>query len=281
MDNTEFKYSGWRPIREHKPLHHGKDGKPTGGIPDVPVVPATRFFDNMSFIGDEFIGCFVIETSEGIMFFDCLWPGDRHAAIIEEGLKELGLDPADLKVILVTHGHGDHFGCSDHFRQKYGTKVYMSEVDEGFALNAPADVPGGPMTFHADGYLREGEPFVLGDTKVRIYSTPGHTPGCLSFIVDVYDEGRKHTAALWGGTGIPRKEEMKDVYLESALRFTQICDEEKVDVEIATHPFVDRTYEKLALCRNICDGVANPFVIGREACRRYEAMFVDLCKSRM
>lgn len=293
--DSPIPYSGWRPIRDHRPPHLDKGGRPDGKLPDAPVIPATRFFDHLSYIGDEFVGCFVVETNQGLMLLDCLFPDVepdtktpitdlarmKYATILEDGLKSLGLDPFQIKKIIITHGHGDHFGNGDFYRKRYGCTLYMSQVDEDFAHHLPADVPWGAMTWNADHYLQDGGSVTLGDTTIYTYATPGHTPGCMSFILPVTDEGRPHTAALWGGTGIPRSPQAQQIYLESAKRFTQICDQHQVDVEIATHPFTDNSVQRLDLCRNIVNGVANPYVIGRDACRRYEAMFLQLCLSHM
>ena len=290
----ELTYSGWRPIRDHRPPHH-KDGKPTGGLPMLPVIPATRFFDNLSYIGDEFVGCFVVETDRGLILLDCMFPDANtaeeinalpyekmhYAQILENGLHDLGLDPMDIEMILVTHGHGDHYGNGDYYRAKYNCKVYMSEIDEKFGHEPIGPSPCGWLTWDADEYLVDNGEVTLGNTSIHTFATPGHTPGCMSFILPVYDEGRLHWASLWGGTGIPRDEHWQHVYLESCQRYTKICDEYHVDVEIATHPFTDNSSERLACCRNIVNGVANPYVIGREACRRYERMFENLCRSKM
>lgn len=294
MDN-DLKYNGWRPVREHKPPHHNQAGSPSGGIPLLPVVPATRFFDNLSYVGDQFVGCFVIETSEGLILLDAMFPDAktksevakmnfadmRYANILEDGLRDLGLNPYDIKIILISHGHCDHYGNGDYYRSKYGCKVYMSQIDEAFGHEITGPSPMGWLDWKMDGYLVDNGNIILGDMVVHTFATPGHTPGCMSFIFQVFDEGRKHMASLWGGTGIPRDRKWQEIYLESAKRYTKICDEWNVDVEIATHPFSDNSIERLAVCRNIFNGVANPYVIGREACRRYEAMFEQLCISRM
>lgn len=293
--NEILKYSGWRPIRDHRPPHMGGDGRPSGTLPDVPVIPATRFFDHLSYIGDQFVGCFVLETSDGLMLLDCLFPDVepddqrpitefsrmKYANMLVDGLHALDLDPHNIRKILITHGHGDHFGNGDFYRQIYGCKLYMSKIDEDLAHNQTGFRPWGRMDWSVDEYLTDGGSVTLGDTTVYTFMTPGHTPGCMSIILPVTDEGRPHIAALWGGTGIPREEIWKKAYLESAEHFTQICDKFNVDVEIATHPFVDSSNERLAICRNIFNGIANPFVIGREACQRYEAMFADMCRRMM
>ena len=140
--------------------------------------------------------------------------------------------------------------------------------------------PFGYMEFSPDGYLTDGQDFAMGDTPVHVSLTPGHTPGCLSFLVPVYDEGRAHMAALWGGTGLPRNHELLQ-YRQSAISFSKLCDEKEVDVEIATHPFVDNRIERFEVVSSIVDGVANPYVIGRDNCRRYEQMFLNLCLRRI
>lgn len=274
-------YSGWRPLRPHRPPHHGKDGKPTGAVPELPVIPAIRFFDNLSYIGDQFVGCFVVETSDGLLLIDSMFPGPRWEGILEEGLAALGYQGRNIRSVLVTHGHSDHYGCAGYLRETYGAKVYMSAIDEDFARDKSKFSPMGYLEFPIDGHLEDGQDFVQGDTCVHIALTPGHTPGCLSFLIPVRDEGRPHMAALWGGTGLPRDPALLTEYLRSAQRFTQLCDQYQVDVEIATHPFVDNSVERFEVVRNIFDGVANPYVIGREACRRYEDMFTQLCKSKM
>lgn len=293
MSQTETQRS-WRAPNPHRPPHH-QDGKPSGGVPELPIIPATRFFDNLSYVGDEFVGCFVLETSEGLILLDCMFPDAdtaaqvealpfpsmRYANILENGLRDIGLNPYDIKLILVTHGHCDHYGNGDYYRKKYGCRVLMSETDEAFGTQKIGRSPRGWLDWKADEYLLDGGKVTLGTTTVHTFVTPGHTPGCMSFIFDVYDEGRRHAASLWGGTGIPKEDEWKQAYLNSTRRYTKICDQMGVDVAVSTHPFTDNSSQRLALCRDIFDGVPNPYVIGRQACRRFEAMFEQLCLSKM
>ncbi len=260
--------STWRTSRPHRP-NFGSTPKP---------YPATWFFDRMGFIGDEGVGCFLIKTSEGLILIDAMYPEDKYLQMIEDGIRELGCRGEDLKAVLITHGHFDHFGQADKLRDRYGCRIYLSKTDEELARSKP-EVPYG-LTFPVDGWLEDGQDFILGDTAIRAVHTPGHTPGCMSFIIPVTDEGRPHHLALWGGTGILPDSD-KEAYLASVEKFSQICDGYEVDAEISNHPFVDNSLLRLEVIRNIVDGVPNPFVIGREAYRRYERMFYDLCKSKM
>lgn len=185
----------WRVPRPHRP-----------GNPAVkaPPVPATRFFDNLSYVGNEMVGCFVLDTGSGLICLDNMEPDD--ALYIEQGIRDLGYDPAGLKHILITHGHLDHFGNAVYFREKYGTKLWMSKTDEVWAKDVDALPEKNvkiPLAFGMDGNLEDGQIFTLGDARIECLWTPGHTPGCMSFLFTVYDEGRPHTCALWGGHRSP------------------------------------------------------------------------------
>ena len=271
MENTEIVYNGWRPVRPHKPNFIGR----------IPAVyPATRFFDQLCFIGNIGVCCFLVETSAGLVLLDCMDPDQRCVDIIENGIRELGHTPDELIAIMITHGHGDHWGKAGYFREKYGCKIYMSETDYAMAsAPQPAFVPWEPLDYAMDGYIEDMGTYTFGDITITAVHTPGHTKGCMSFIIPVTDEGRPHKVALWGGTGlIPGAD--PDAYMESVVRFRKVCDEMGVDGEISNHPFVDNMIERLEVIRNIVDGVANPFVIGVEARHYYEDMFYNLAKRK-
>ncbi len=242
-------------------------------------VPATRLFDNLWFVGNDMYGAYILKSSEGLIMLDCMEPGLFD--YLDGKIREAGLDPADLKAILITHGHGDHFGDANIFRDKYGCKLYMSEVDEKFAMLPDSRHP---MTFKMDGYLVPGEDFVLGDTRVEIYDTSGHTPGTVSFIFTVYDCGKALPFMMWGGTGPNRDVELIKKQIETVRYFDRVCFERGVVGEVGNHPFTDNLVEKIEVIRNIVDGVPNPLVIGYEGVHSmmlmYEGIYVETLEKR-
>ena len=103
-----------------------------------------------------------------------LMSGDE-AAIIDAG------DPAEklagqlggstLKWILATHGHPGHLAGKDALKEAIGGETAMHVADAKLFLRS------------ADRYLLEGDELELGEMKIRVIHTPGHTPGSLSFLV--------------------------------------------------------------------------------------------------
>ena len=265
---SQFKQS-WRKPNPHKHI-------PEAGSVDY---PATKFFDNLSYIGNSTVGCFLVETSEGLILLDNMRP--NNAEYIDQEIRSLGFDPADLKAILITHGHADHFGNAVYFRDKYNTKLYMSEIDERFGMDAEAQGGRPYMKFRVDGYLEDNGEFTLGDTTIHTFLTPGHTPGCMSFIFQVFDEGRPHVAAIWGGTGVPKAMEDRKKLFDSCVRFADISLKYGCDVAISAHQYVDMTLKKLDIIRNIIDGVANPFVLGYEGYHRFEMMLYHMYENSL
>ncbi|MCD8046100.1 MAG: MBL fold metallo-hydrolase [Clostridiales bacterium] len=261
--NHTFAHNSWRTPHPHKP--NFIDRTPN-------IFPATRFFDQLSFIGDEGVACFLLETDDGLVLLDCMNPDQRSIDIIETGIHDLGHEPNELTAILITHGHGDHWGMAGYFRERYGCKLYMGEEDYKNACITNPGFPWEPLDYPMDEYLSDSGQYTFGNTTVTSILTPGHTKGCMSFIIPVTDEERPHVMAMWGGSGIMPDTNI-DHYLSSLRKFSKICDEMGADGEISSHPFIDCGIERLQVVRNIVDGVPNPFVIGIEGRHYYENMF--------
>jgi len=73
-----------------------------------PAPPSGQGFDNLYFVGADWVSAWAIKTSDGIILIDALNIQAEAAALIEGGMRKLGLDPAQIKYVIVTHGHGDH-----------------------------------------------------------------------------------------------------------------------------------------------------------------------------
>jgi metallo-beta-lactamase class B len=126
----------------------------------------------------------------------------------------------------------------------------------------------------------DGQVLTLGDTTVRMVSTPGHSPGTISVLFPVYDDGEPHMAAMWGGMGFPRDFASLLQYVESADKFTSVSSEYGVDVTLSNHPFVDESLKRMNRLAEDPD-VDNPFVIGEEAAERYSKLVAECARAEV
>lgn len=236
---------------------------PVGPVADMTPIEPAQLFDNVYYIGSIFVGALLITTPDGIVMIDSCENEKAVKTLLIPGMQKIGLDPKDITDILISHGHFDHFGGGEYLQKKYGCRIWMSKRDEAFML----EVPMMPEQFmpigvpKVDEYL-EGDSIVeIGGVPFSIYSTPGHTPGCMSFSFPVYDNGKEHTACIYGGLGMPRTIEEQRQFLTSSYDFRYTCKEIGADVELSTHPFVDYLQDKLK--KQNVPGAPNPFVIGK------------------
>ncbi len=89
------------------------------GLPPLEdyAVEPTKIFDNMWYVGLASQGAFVITTSEGLILIDTLNNTEEARDVIVPGIEKAGLDPAQIKYIVMTHGHPgqtDHTGGANY-----------------------------------------------------------------------------------------------------------------------------------------------------------------------
>ena len=96
------------------------------------------------------------------------------------------LNPADVKYVLITHGHSDHDEGATYFQRSNGARVMLGARD--WDLIARRKLPGG--TPKRDLVAEDGGKITLGDTTVGITLTPGHTPGAYGLIFQAKDRGQ-------------------------------------------------------------------------------------------
>lgn len=249
---------------------------------DRAFVIASQAFDQLYYVGWNYVGTWVLKTGDGLILFGTMSNAKEAEEIIVGGLKKLGLDPNTIKYIVVSHGHKDHYGGVNYLKEKYHAQVLLTAVDANMppAPAAPNATPFPPMPPH-DIDIVDGQNLTLGGTTVTMYVTPGHTPGTVSVILPVTDHGEKHTLLLWSGTGLPEKlgpgprtGGLRE-YEASLWRITKIGIDANVDGLIAAHPIADGTDVKAALAAARKLGAPNPWVIGQNTFIRYMAAFIE------
>src|SRR5262245_33526729 len=157
-----------------------------------------KVFDNLYWLGTRQHSSWALRTSAGIILIDTNFAWATQPEIID-GMTKLGLNPRDIKYVIISHAHGDHDQGAAELQSRYGAKVVLGAADWDSTLQRPATAAGGvPKRDISVG--AEGNKISLGDTTVTIVATPGHTPGTLSYVFPVKDQGKTVMVAYSGGT---------------------------------------------------------------------------------
>jgi metallo-beta-lactamase class B len=139
-----------------------------------------------------------------------------------------------------------------------------------------------PIKATRDIVATDGMELRLGDSTVRVYLTPGHTPGTISTVMTVHDNGVPHVAAVWGGTafnfrdapGDPRDGRLR-AYEASASRFMELTSAAGADIILSNHPTYDGSTVKIPQLPGRRAGAQHPFVVGTESVSRYLSVARD------
>ncbi|AEF55381.1 MBL fold metallo-hydrolase [Marinomonas posidonica] len=221
-------------------------------------------FDNLYFVGNRSVASWVIKTSDGLILLDAMNSNRQAEEVITAGIKSLGMDPHDIRYLIIAHAHGDHYGGQEYIVNEFKPRVVMSDADWTELEKPEPEIfnPKWGLAPTRDISIEDGHVIELGDTKVELYVTPGHTLGTISLIFPVKDGQQTHMAALWGGTGLnfgPNIERLK-MYSDSAARFKQLGDAKAVDVFLSNHPTRDNSIERMAKLAERGANAPHPFV---------------------
>jgi metallo-beta-lactamase class B len=260
----------------------GRGGAGRGGAPATPdragwYASPYKVFDNLYWLGTRQHSSWALNTGAGLIVIDTNFAWATQPEIID-GLTTLGLDPRNIKYVLISHAHGDHDQGAAELQRRFGAKVVMGAADWESTLQRPATAAGGvPTRDVAVG--PEGTAITLGDTTVTVVATPGHTPGTLSYVFPVKDQGRAVTVAYSGGTltgAFGTDAARWDEYVASQRKIARVAADAGATVILSNHSEYDGAYTKARLVplkREVGEG--HPFVIGADGVQRYFTVMVE------
>ncbi len=140
---------------------------------------------------------FLEKIPAGAYAVNCYVVGDdktSKAAVIDPGgdvdkiISVLENNDFELEYIILTHAHGDHIGGLMELREKTGAPVYMHKNDlymlKDSNINLSISINGKKIETEPDFFVNDGDILDLGDLKLSIIHTPGHTQGGICIQVD-------------------------------------------------------------------------------------------------
>ena len=239
--------------------------------------PPFKVFDNLYWLGTRQHSSWALQTSGGIIIIDTNFAWATEPEIIE-GLTKLGLNPRDIKYVIISHAHGDHDQGAAELQKRYNAQVVMGTPDWEATLKRPATAAGGvPKRDVAVG--PDGTKLTLGDTTIQIVATPGHTPGTLSYVFPVKDQGRTVMVAYSGGTltgAFGTDGARWDEYVASQRRIAKVAAEVEASVMLSNHSEYDGAYTKARLIAAPRQpGENHPFIVGQDGVQRYFTVMAE------
>jgi metallo-beta-lactamase class B len=260
------------------PQSGGEDtnDKPFGYVANPASAPArntwyaepAKVFDNLYFVGGKVHSSWALTTKDGIILIDTLYPYNSEELIIG-GMQKLGLNPKNIKYVLISHAHGDHIGGAEMMQSRYGARIVMGGPDWDLVEKYPNRYK--TMAPKRDIVATDGMKITLGGRTLTIYLMPGHTPGTISGIFQVHDDGKPLTVAYSGGTEFNFLNDVPhfDAYLASERKFAAIAAAAGATIIMGNQSQFDSAAPKLRMLADRRSGEAHPLDVGAAAVARY------------
>ena len=225
--------------------------------------------DDLFYVGNRDVSCHLIRSAKGWVLLDTAFAHTTY--LLTESLRTVGVEPADIVLILHSHGHVDHCGATRRMQELSGAEIALGAADvqtveQGTPLTCAEYIYGIPFfeTFSVDRPLNHGDTIDLGDRLVQCHHTPGHSPGVITYTFDLEVGGETLTAGVFGGPGLwtlmdeHRHEQGYEGNREDFAKSLDYLGTLDVDLWLGAHPSQNDTlgkYERIAE-----DGQPNPFI---------------------
>ena len=220
---------------------------------ELQKIPPFKVFDNLYYVGIGHLASWLVTTTDGLILIDALQ--EPYVDHLIDSIQTLGFDPNDIRYLLVTHAHVDHYGGAARIQETYGPMVGMIQGDWDALAANPSDRARVPRR---DVVFTDGDTLTLGDTTLKFHALPGHTPGGLSIEQTVYDAGTPYKAFTLGGV-TPRSMMRENIAaLERIMRIPGI------QVNVPNHPWRGDVLQRAERLAERKPGDPHPFVAPEE-----------------
>ena len=234
--------------------------------PKAQYVEPFKAFDEVDFVGVCWVSAWVVRTSAGPVLIDTLH--EPHVDQLLQNLARVGIDPASIRYVLMTHGHFDHVGGAAKLKAVApGARFVMTRRGWDEAIASARQSSGTPRAWtmiDVDVVVADGDVVTVGDTTFKVYETPGHTFGTASYEFPVRDGSERHVAFTVGGLGLNAIESSRQVeaFIASVRRIEGLVARrpDPVTVHLTTHPFSNRLIEAAAALKTRGPSVPHPLV---------------------
>ena len=156
------------------------------------AIPGFKIAGNLYYVGTADLAAYLIATPQGNILINGNFKED--VAAIRNSIEGLGFKYADTKIILISHAHGDHDEGIGLIKSETGARLMVMDADVAAVESTAPGRPGAKV----DRILRDRDTVELGGSTLTARLTPGHTPGCTTWMMQVAEGGRTLNAVIIG-----------------------------------------------------------------------------------
>jgi len=205
--------------------------------------PGHRVIGNLYAVGTYDLGVFLVTSDEGHILINTGL--EDSLSMIRTNVESLGFQLYDVKILLTMQAHWDHTAALSEIKELTGAEMWATAGDAPILEDGGFSDPhfGGEVSFEpveVDKVIVDGEVMRLGETQLKVYETPGHTAGSVSYTMTIQENGRDYRVVIANmGTINPGKRLVVDpTYPGVADDFAETFEKQQsldVDVWVAAH----------------------------------------------
>jgi metallo-beta-lactamase class B len=158
--------------------------------------PGFRIAGNLYYVSTADLAVYLVTTPQGHILINTDFKED--VPLVKKSVEQLGFAYKDIKIVLISHAHGDHDEATGVVTRETGAKLMVMEADKA---DEESTAPGRPGA-HVDRALHDGDVVELGGTKLVARLTPGHTKGCTTWTMQVQEGGRSLNVVIVGSPNV-------------------------------------------------------------------------------
>jgi metallo-beta-lactamase class B len=171
--------------------------------------PAHRVVGDVYYVGSAGLASYLITTPAGHILINSSL--EASVPLIQASVEKLGFKFSDIKILLISHAHGDHCAGTARIKELTGAKYMVMDGD------VPVVESGGKADFQyggtpenlypatkVDRVLHDGDEVKLGGAVLVARKTPGHTKGCTTWTMKARDgvDGKLYDVVIVGSPNV-------------------------------------------------------------------------------
>lgn len=161
--------------------------------------PGHRVIGNLYAVGTYDLGVFLITSKQGHILINTAL--EDSVPLIRRNIEAVGFRLEDVKILLTMQAHWDHTAALAEIKQITEAQMWATAGDAPVLSDGGFSDPhfGGKVSFRpvqVDRILIDGEVIELGETRLTVVESPGHTAGSVSYTMTIREGGRDYAVVI-------------------------------------------------------------------------------------